>query len=318
MKLHEIYELFVEKGIQADPRGEAQVKKSLAKTNEKYGKLSERDKGDFDQEKLANPYCDTRILYGDKNREIKKALVGIDMEVSEILLADRLNEKGMNIDLVLAHHPEGRAFADLDKVMHIQSDVLYNYGVPINVAESILAPRISEISRGIAPANHQRPVDAARLLDIPYMCSHTVADNMVYTFLVELFEKKQPETVEEIIEILQEVPEYREGMKLGAGPRIFCGNPEARAGKIAITEITGGTSGSKDIYEKMSHAGIGTIIGMHMSEDHKKEAEKHHINVVIAGHMASDSLGMNLLLDEIEKQGVEVVPTSGLIRVKRF
>jgi len=27
---------------------------------------------------------------------------------------------------------------------------------------------------------------------------------------------------------------------------------------------------------------------------------------------------MNLLLDEVEKKGVEVVPVSGLIRVKRF
>ena len=57
---------------------------------------------------------------------------------------------------------------------------------------------------------------------------------------------------------------------------------------------------------------------MHMSEEHKKKAEKYHINVVIAGHIASDSLGMNLLLDEIEKKGVKVIPVSGLTRVKRF
>jgi len=67
----------------------------------------------------------------------------------------------------------------------------------------------------------------------------------------------------------------------------------------------------------MSQYGIGTIIGMHMSEEHRKEAEKAHINVVIAGHMASDSLGLNLFLDELEKRGIKVVPVSGLIRVKR-
>jgi len=84
-----------------------------------------------------------------------------------------------------------------------------------------------------------------------------------------------------------------------------------------VTEFTGGTSGSKDIYEKMSQYGIGTVIGMHMSEEHRKEAEKFHINVVIAGHMASDSLGLNLFLDKLEKKGVKVVAVSGLIRVKR-
>jgi hydrogenase maturation factor len=68
----------------------------------------------------------------------------------------------------------------------------------------------------------------------------------------------------------------------------------------------------------MSQAGIGTIIGMHMNEEYRKEAEKYHINVVIAGHMASDSLGMNLFLDELEKKGIEIVPVSGLIRIKRL
>ena len=72
------------------------------------------------------------------------------------------------------------------------------------------------------------------------------------------------------------------------------------------------------MYEKLSQAGVGTIIGMHMSEDHKKQAEKHHINAIIAGHISSDSLGMNLLLDELEKQGIEIVACSGLMRVSRI
>jgi len=33
--------------------------------------------------------------------------------------------------------------------------------------------------------------------------------------------------------------------------------------------------------------------------------------------MAADSIGANLYLDELEKKGIEVVPCSGLIRVKR-
>ncbi|HNU90177.1 MAG TPA: NGG1p interacting factor NIF3, partial [bacterium] len=88
--------------------------------------------------------------------------------------------------------------------------------------------------------------------------------------------------------------------------------------RIAVTEFTGGTSGSKDIYEKMANFGIGTVVGMHMSEEHRREAEKNHINVVIAGHMASDSLGMNLFLDKLEEQGIDVIPTSGLVRIKRL
>jgi hypothetical protein len=55
---------------------------------------------------------------------------------------------------------------------------------------------------------------------------------------------------------------------------------------------------------------------MHISEEHRKEARKHHMNIVIAGHIPSDNLGMNLLIDDILK-GVEVVECSGFRRVAR-
>jgi putative NIF3 family GTP cyclohydrolase 1 type 2 len=56
---------------------------------------------------------------------------------------------------------------------------------------------------------------------------------------------------------------------------------------------------------------------MHIGEKHRKEAEKNHINVIIAGHMASDSLGLNLMLDEFVKQGIQVQTCSGLTRFAR-
>jgi len=56
---------------------------------------------------------------------------------------------------------------------------------------------------------------------------------------------------------------------------------------------------------------------MHQSEEHRKEAEAANINVVIAGHISSDSLGMNIFLDELEKEKIELTPCSGLIRISR-
>ncbi len=117
--------------------------------------------------------------------------------------------------------------------------------------------------------------------------------------------------------ILKEIPEYQRAIEMKSGPTLFAGSEDRFAGRIAVTEVTGGTEGSKDMYERLAQAGVGTIVGMHMQEEHKKEAEKHHLNVIIAGHMSSDSLGMNLFLDEVERHGVEIIPTSGLIRVSR-
>jgi len=314
MTIKQIYGLAVEMGIKADFRGKKEIQKFLERTKEKFEKLNDEQKQEFDQERLMNPYSDTRILNDLPNKKIKRILTGIDMESAEMLLAKQIGD----VDLILAHHPEGKSLASLDDVMHLQADILYQYGVPINIAEGVLKERISEVSRGISAINHNRAVDAARILGLGFMNVHTPADNLAAKFLDKKIKKDKPEYVGEIIKSLKEIPEHREAMKIGAGPCLFTGSGDNRTGKIALTEITGGTSGSAKMYEKMAQAGIGTIVGMHMSEQHKKEAEKHNINVVIAGHISSDSLGMNLFLDELEKKGIEIIPCSGLIRVKRF
>ena len=81
--------------------------------------------------------------------------------------------------------------------------------------------------------------------------------------------------------------------------------------------MTGGTAGAEKAYEKLAQAGVGTVICMHMPDKHRSLAKEHNLNVIISGLMASDSLGMNLFLDELEKQGLSIIPCSGLIRISR-
>lgn len=312
MTINEIYKLAIEMGIEADLRGKERVSKNLMRLKEKYEKMSVEEKKEFDLERLKNPYSDTRIHF-DTGKEVKKVLVGIDIDVGELVLADKIGD----IDLVISHHPVGRALASLDDVMHMQEEVLEIYGVPINVAQGLLKEKIEEVSRRINPCNFYQEIDAAKILGISLMNVHTPADNLVASFLKNEIEKKNPEYVEDILKILKEIPEYKEATEKGMAPRLFTGSPENRCGKITLNEITGGTEGTPKIYEKLAIAGAGTIISMHQSEEHKKEAEASNINVVIASHIASDSIGMNLFLDELEKKGVEIIPCSGLIRVSR-
>ncbi len=311
MTIQQIYDLAIKLGMQNDLRTEAKVKKILKKTKEKYDKLSGERKKEFDAERLTNPYADSRIL-NETKKAIKKIMVGIDIQPGELIIA-----KQLGVDLVIAHHPLGAALADLGDVMHLQSEVLAQYGVPINIAEALTKERISEVARGVSASNHYRTVDAAKLLGISLICLHTPCDNMAATFLENLIKKNRPETVGDIVNLLKTVPEYQEAIKRKTGPKIFVGHEENSAGKIVVTEITGGTEGAVGIYEKMAQAGIGTIIGMHMDEERKKEAQKNHVNVVIAGHISSDSLGVNLMLDELQRRRIEIIPCSGLIRVSR-
>jgi hypothetical protein len=311
-----MYETAVRMGIDADPRGRAKVDESLEAARRQFEKLPDYLQDVFDQEELTNPYVDTRVYVGDPDAEVGSVIAGIDMNVGEVLLADRLNEKGRAIDAIYTHHPEGMALSKLDRVMSMQAEIWEGLGVPINYGEAVMDERRIEVRRRFMPMNTDQAIDAARLLGIPFFSAHTPTDNLVTTYLQRFLDERAPRTVEDVRRALFDVPEYHVAASRGSGPYIVEEKASKRAGKVVV-DMTGGTEGPAPVMEKLADHGVGTIVGMHMSPDLRKAAEENHIHVVIAGHISSDSVGVNLLMDEYERRGVAIVPTSGYIRVRR-
>jgi len=318
MTLKEIFSLIVAEGRAADPRSPRQIDDLLARRRRAFDETPAHKKDRLDPQMCEHPYDDSRIVYGDPDRNVTRAMVGIDIDTSELLLIDRLNSRGKDtIDLALAHHPSGAGSAQLSEVMDMQADILNNFGVPITVAEGLVTDRKKEISRRLHAANHYRAADAARLLDIPFICMHTPADNHAVTFLQGLFEREKPQTLGRVCDLLLTLEEYRIASRRHVPPMILLGAPDQRAGKIFV-DMTGGTEGPQDIADPLVAAGVGTIVGMHLSEEHYKKLQGKNLHVVIAGHIASDTLGMNLLLDKLEPaSGIAVASFSGFHRVKR-
>lgn len=317
MKLIDLHAFCVEQGIARDLRGKDAVLAGLKRKNEEFNKLSAQEKEEFDRDTLTNPFEDSRILWGDPHTEVKTVLTGIDMESAEIVLAHMLKQSGTPIDLVITHHPEGKAYATFYQVMGLQTDVLNRFGVPVTVAESLTNTRMKEVGRKVMGQNHMRAVDTARLLGLPFMSAHTVADNHVASYLQAQVDEKNPAFIGDVLSLLKAIPEYKEAAGNGAGPTILVGSKHDRTGKIFV-DMTGGTEGAREAIEKLADAGVGTMICMHMSDEHFKLAEKHHIRVVIAGHIASDNLGVNLLFDAVEKKfgTMNFIDCSGFRRMR--
>lgn len=318
MKLEKLYKKAVEIGIENDLRGKAEIRIILKEEKEKYKNLKDEEAEYYDKDRLFNPFSDTRVLHGDLNTEVKKVVTGIDMEVGEIIFTYLLNkDQDQKIDLIIAHHPEGYALAQLYDVMKLQADLLASYGITISVAEQLLEKRISEIERRLMPVNHNRSVDIARVFGIPMMCIHTPADNCVTNYLKKRFEKQKPYKLKDLMKILKNIPEYKKSAKSQVPPKIVSGSEDSKCGKIFV-DMTGGTEGSKEIFEKYANSGVSTLVGMHLSEEHLENAKKAKLNVVIAGHISSDNLGLNLLFDELEKEEkLEFIGISGFERIKK-
>ena len=317
MKLGKIYDFFVREGIKSDLRTPRLIRKKLTSVKQEYRKLSSLEKKLFDRESFNNPYSDTRILFGERDLEVQRILIGIDIDAAELLLADRLSETGRKIDLVIAHHPEGVALAGLYDVMGLQTDVLHQLGLKYDIAKDLMGKRIEEVARRLHGSNHTRSVDAAKLLNLPLMCCHTPADNHVTRYLQKRMDQHKPNSLDQIVKLLLKEPEYQDAVINKAGPKILSGKPKDKAGRILV-DMTGGTEGSKEIFGRLSQLGVETYLGMHLAEDHFNKVKAEHLNVVIAGHMASDNLGINLLLDKLEKiERLEIIECSGFRRVKR-
>ena len=316
MRLGDIYATAIEAGIEADQRSREEIDAFLASAAKEHEDLAADEKRFFDTERLTNPYDDTRICAGEPDLEVRGLITGIDMEVGEVLLADRLREKGAPIDLIFAHHPEGPGYANLHRVMYMQADLWAARGVGIGVADALIDTRAEEIRRRIMPVNHYRAIDAARHLGFASMSCHTPADNNVNRFVQKLIDDETPRTLDDLVKLLHTVPEYADAATKGYGPILIQGTGSKRCG-TCVVDMTGGTEGPKEALDKLVAAGVDTLVGMHYSEEHKKHAEELKLNLVIAGHVSSDAIGMNLVLDRIETQGVEVICTSGMVRVRR-
>ena len=246
------------------------------------------------------------IVKGDN---IKKILFGIDMDTPELLLA-----KELGYDCVVSHHPRNTD----DKMLDVLNDHIHKLeklGVPINKSQKLLSDHKNTLDYGRHVGNSRRSESAAKLLNMPFMCVHTptdlIGEAMVQNHLDSKFKDKPETTLEQVCEALEEISEYKNSVRK---PVIRVGKKDSYAGKIYVL-MSGLTGPGADILKEYFNAGVGTLVMMHIPEADAKAIKEQNIgNVVIAGHMSSDSLGINKLAEKWAESGIEVTVMSGVVK----
>lgn len=239
---------------------------------------------------------------------IKKVLMGVDMETAELMLA-----KQLGYDCVVSHHPKNTN-VDMLKVMDDHILKLEALGVPRNKSQKLLQERTEELSYMRHVSNSRRSESAAKLLNMPYLSLHTPADKIgeaiVQKHLDDKFKGKPETKVQEVVDALQEIGEYKNSARK---PIIRVGSKDSYAGKIYVL-MSGLTGPGPKITKEYFEAGVGTLVLMHIPEKDVKEVKEQSVgNIVVAGHMSSDSLGLNLIAKKWAEQGVETTMMSGIV-----
>ncbi|MBQ1250425.1 MAG: hypothetical protein IIY00_02340 [Clostridia bacterium] len=254
---------------------------------------------------------DSGIVY-DNEKEVKRVLAGIDMDPTMLMLA-----KQLGFDCVAQHHPNGilnPGTSELFSRDHMKK--LMECGVPINEAQRLAYDGKRAREQAMHTRNKTQMRDVAKLLDISDVAFHTPADMLaertVQAKMDALSERNPRCTVQDVIDELMTIREYAEALE-GQQPEVWVGSKDSFAGKIYV-EMYGVGAPSIDEYIACSNAGVGTFVTMHATPEVIEGLRKHNkSNLIVAGHMASDSLGFNQILDAWEAKGLEIVRISGIV-----
>jgi len=245
---------------------------------------------------------DSQIYVHGEN--IKKVLLTIDADTGVLWAA-----KNMGYDAVIAHHPAGmNATVELYKVIEEQIETLVEHGVSINEAQSAIRKRQEEMMLRAHISNWKHLVDFAKLINMPFMNVHYPCDFMMEKLVEEHLERnisnKRNLRISELIDILRKMPEYKNAV---TKPLIVVGSPSNFVGKLCVA-FAGGTNGGANVIKAYWRNGVGTVLVLHMNLSDIYELRRENLqgNLIVAGHIVSDSVGLNEFARVLERNGLEV------------
>ncbi|MEE9237807.1 MAG: hypothetical protein V3U52_08490 [Thermoplasmata archaeon] len=245
-----------------------------------------------------------------QGRGIERVLIGIDIGEGELLLAER-----MGFDCAIAHHPAGGSSrVRFHEVIARHQEMLEAHGVPsIAAAEAVEELTLQRDLVGHA-SNYDRVPSIARLLRIPFMSIHTPLDEIGRQRMVGRLETCDPgASVRDALEVLGTFGEFRRAL---TRIEIRHGDGDNPLGRWAVAHGAG-TNGGYPVAKAYFSHGIDTLLYIHISpadlERLRKDSDLAEKNLIVTGHIASDSLGINPYVDRLRQEGIEVTCIGGII-----
>jgi hypothetical protein len=236
-----------------------------------------------------------------KGNSIHRALITVDVSTSELILA-----KNIGCDVVIAHHPIGVSSMEFHRVFDRHTQFMIQNGVPDNEARNA----VSRLKRRIQIRSHaniyKQIVDTAGILKMPLINIHQPCDEFMRRIILEkINDHKDHHKISDLLKLIDEIPEFNNAV---SRPIVALGSAKSNVGRIALV-LAAGTNGGYPIAKLYYEHGVSTVIYLHIdpTDAAKLNDEKIRGNLVILGHLAGDSIGLNALADKIELEGVETV-----------
>jgi putative NIF3 family GTP cyclohydrolase 1 type 2 len=236
-----------------------------------------------------------------KGNNIRKVLITIDVSIAELIFANKIN-----CDAVVAHHPIGVSYIKFHQVFNRHVDYMIQNGIAKYAAKRV----VKELKRRVEIRSHasiyKQIVDAAKILKMPLVNIHQPCDEYMRRVIQEKVRNcKSKHKVSHLLNLIKEIPEFKNALN---PPLVVLGSANNNVGRVALV-VAAGTNGGFPVAKLYYQNNISTVIYLHIdpSDAVKLNAEKIEGNLVILGHLAGDSIGLNALAAGLEEKGVETV-----------
>ncbi len=235
-----------------------------------------------------------------KGKNISKVLIAIDVSTAELMLARQLG-----CGAVIAHHPLGVASVNFYKVFDRHIDFLAEHGVPKKISRQA----VEKLKERVETRNHadiySEVVGAAKALGMPLVNIHQPCDEYMRQVILRAIKSGKTEYVSDIVRSISKIPEFRNA---ATSVQVRLGSEKKRAGHWALA-VGAGTSGGYHIAKAYWQHGVSTVIYLHVDYGDltKMREDRLEGNLVVMGHLAGDSIGLNGLAGRLEHLGVETV-----------
>lgn len=235
-----------------------------------------------------------------KGRNIRKVLIAIDAGTAELMLARQLG-----CDAVIAHHPIGVASVNFYKVFDRHVDFMMEHGVPKQAAQQA----VEKLKDRVETRNHTNiysdVVGAAKALGMPLVNIHQPCDEYMRQVILKAIKSGKTEYVSDIVHSVSKIPEFRHA---ATKVQVRLGSEKNRAGRWALV-VAAGTNGGYHVASAYFQHGVSTVIYLHVDYGDLTKMREDNLggNLVVMGHLAGDSIGLNGLADRLEDLGVETV-----------
>jgi putative NIF3 family GTP cyclohydrolase 1 type 2 len=236
-----------------------------------------------------------------KGNHIRKVLFAVDVSTAELLLA-----KKIGCNAVVAHHPIGASFMEFHRVFDRHVQFMIQNGVPESAARKV----VKELKRRIQIKSHaniyKQVIDAARILEMPLVNIHQPCDEFMRRVIFKKIRNcKKSHNVSYLLKLVNEIPEFKNA---ATRPFVTLGNTKNHVGQVALV-VAAGTNGGYPIAKLYYEHNVSTVIYLHIDpgDAARLKADKVLGNLIILGHLAGDSIGLNALADKLEQNSVETV-----------